>query len=215
MLFDRYVPSKVRISNPACPEQSFTEINIDYQWKLVHRGNCQKLGHGNCKTSKLYQPTVSSSGSIHSFKTCRLSLRWRKFTHLESFVWMICRLLWKEGVRQVKKIVEDEDELHGLGKLRKNIEEIKLQLGASRAKVPELEDDVGMSGYKGFDTENPSPLSVEGLSPTNEGGGSQSCLKKLKRSKRNTLLLLLMIAEVFGFVVEVCSYCRGTNSGCS
>ncbi|GMH02061.1 hypothetical protein Nepgr_003900 [Nepenthes gracilis] len=37
----------------------------------------------------------------------------------------------------VKKIVEDEDELHGIGKLRKNIEEIKLQLGASRAS-PEI-----------------------------------------------------------------------------
>ncbi|GMH29841.1 hypothetical protein Nepgr_031684 [Nepenthes gracilis] len=192
------------------PDQSFTEISIDYQWKPVGCGSCQKLGHRNCKPSELSRPTVSSSGSVHSSKTCSIFPSLEKvyssgnlcLDDLSTAVERGCSYVGppdtpsKMKVQsssgspmadsgQVKKLVAGEDD-QGIGKQRKNIEKIQLQLGASSARVPELEDDVGMSSSEGFGTDIPSFLSGEGLSPATEGGGSQSCLKKPKRVRRNT-----------------------------
>ncbi|GMH31989.1 hypothetical protein Nepgr_033833 [Nepenthes gracilis] len=159
--------------------------------------------------------SVSSSGSVHSSKTCSIFPSLEKVyssgnLYLDDLSTAVERGYSYAGPLdtpskmrvqsslgspmadsgQVKKLVAGEED-QGIGKQRKNIEKIRLQLGASRARVheffffvPELEDDVGMSGSEGFGTDIPSFLSGEGLSPATEGGGSQSYLKKPKRRKK-------------------------------
>ncbi|GMH09747.1 hypothetical protein Nepgr_011588 [Nepenthes gracilis] len=51
-----------------------------------------------------------------------------------------------------------------------------------------LVDTVGIIGSKRFGTEFPSPLPADGLSPSSEGGGPKSSLKKSKRCKKKRSL---------------------------
>ncbi|GMH29354.1 hypothetical protein Nepgr_031197 [Nepenthes gracilis] len=125
----------------------------------------------------------------------------------------------------------DQGSCSSLGMLMRNIDELRKQIGASRARVlkvsynhgqslhngsgsvrscselpgmpvisdcllqidnsasariskEHLVDDVGISGSRGVGTITPSPLPVDGMSPSSECGGSTSFLKKPKRCKK-------------------------------
>ncbi|GMH29985.1 hypothetical protein Nepgr_031828 [Nepenthes gracilis] len=55
------------------------------------------------------------------------------------------------------------------------------------------ENLIDTTGGKGFSTDIPSPLYADGMSPSIEGIGPKSILKKQNRQKKKSILLLLFL----------------------
>ncbi|GMH25324.1 hypothetical protein Nepgr_027167 [Nepenthes gracilis] len=90
----------------------------------------------------------------------------------------------------------DQRSCPSIGKLMRNIKDLRKNLGDSGARVPEVSYNPGKSlldgsRQQGFDTETPSPPHVDGMSPSAEGGEPQSFLKKPKRRKKKRHLLAI------------------------